>query len=73
MSWDTREIPYLGIWVDEGAYNPLPTAALEPTTGFFDKLDTAWQNNAVMRLQPNAPICWSLNIELGNGELPVSE
>jgi galactose mutarotase-like enzyme len=72
LSWDTSQIPYLGIWVDEGTYNPLPTAALEPTTGFYDRLDTAWRNNAVMNLQPDEPVCWSLDIELGSGSLSTS-
>jgi galactose mutarotase-like enzyme len=69
LSWDISQIPYLGLWVDEGTYNPLPTAALEPSTGYYDRLDLAYRNNAVMRLQPNEPVCWRLDIELGCGTL----
>lgn len=69
LSWDTSQIPYLGIWVDEGSYNPLPTAALEPSTGFYDRLDFAYRNNAVMRLLPDKPVHWRLDIELGCGAL----
>jgi galactose mutarotase-like enzyme len=72
LSWDSSQIPYLGIWVDEGMYNPLPTAALEPATGFFDRLDVAWRNKAVMRLLPDEPVCWQLEIELGCGTLAAS-
>jgi galactose mutarotase-like enzyme len=69
LSWDSRHVPYLGIWVDEGVYNASPTAALEPTTGFYDKLDLAWQNNRVMHLPPNEPVRWHLDIEFGSGVL----
>jgi galactose mutarotase-like enzyme len=72
LSWDTSQIPYLGIWVDEGTYNPRSAAALEPTTGFYDRLDLAWRNNAVMRLQPNESYCWQFDIELGTGDLSDS-
>lgn len=69
LAWDSSQIPYLGLWVDEGTYNPLPTAALEPTTGYYDRLDIAWQNNRVMRLSPDKPVHWRLDIELGCGAL----
>jgi galactose mutarotase-like enzyme len=72
LSWDTSQIPYLGIWVDEGTYNPLLTSAIEPTTGFYDRLDVAWRNNAVMRLLPDEPVCWRLDVELGSGMLAAS-
>jgi galactose mutarotase-like enzyme len=69
LSWDSEHVPYLGIWVDEGTYNAAPTAALEPATGFYDKLDVAWQNNRVMHLPPNEPVHWYLDIEIGSGAL----
>ena len=69
LSWDSSQISYLGLWVDEGIYNRLPTAALEPTTGYYDRLDIAWRNNAVMRLSPGKPVHWRLDIELGCGAL----
>jgi galactose mutarotase-like enzyme len=65
LSWDARQLPYLGIWVDEGTYNPLPTAALEPTTGYYDRLDRAWQRGGVMRLASHEQVCWHLDIETG--------
>lgn len=70
LSWDVSHIPYLGIWVDEGSYNPAPTAALEPSTGYYDSLVRAWQNQRVMNLIPNVPYRWSLDLELGVGKIP---
>jgi galactose mutarotase-like enzyme len=73
LSWNADRVPYLGIWVDEGTYNTAPTVALEPSTGFYDKLDLAWQNNHVMHLPPNEPVGWHLDIEVGSGVLGPSE
>lgn len=69
LSWDAAHVPYLGIWVDEGTYNAAPTAALEPTTGYYDNLARAWKDNRVMHLHPNEPIRWHLDIEVGSGTL----
>lgn len=69
LSWDTSAVPYLGVWVDEGAFNPLATAALEPSTGYYDSLTRAWLNDRVVWLLPNTPYCWSLDLELGSGRI----
>lgn len=69
LSWDAESVPYLGIWVDEGSYNPAPTAALEPSTGYYDTLALAWQNERVMHLLPGITLSWSLDLTLGHGPL----
>lgn len=69
LSWNTQQVPYLGIWVDEGAYNSTSTVALEPSTGYYDKLDFAWENQRSMHLIPNQPVQWMLDIAVGNGDL----
>ncbi len=69
LSWHVEQVPYLGIWVDEGAFNTASTVALEPSTGFYDKLDFAWENQRVMHLRPDQPFQWTLDIEIGIGEL----
>ena len=38
FEWNPSEIPYLGLWVDEGALNHESVAAPEPTTGWYDDL-----------------------------------
>ena len=69
LAWDAKATPYLGIWVDEGDYNPAPTAALEPSTGYYDSLARAWQNQRVMRLSPGIPQRWSLDLTVGSGKI----
>ena len=69
LSWNAAEVPYLGIWVDEGTYNAAPTTALEPSTGYYDKLDFAWQNGRAMVLPSGEPVSWQLDLEVGNGPL----
>lgn len=72
MAWDTAGIPYLGLWVDEGALHHQSVAAPEPATGFYDNLDLAWQNQQVMVLEPGAGTSWTLTVQLGAGRLPPS-
>ena len=62
MEWDPRVIPYFGVWVDEGVLNAIPSVALEPTTGYYDTLNTAWKNRRVAVLGPRAVRNWELRI-----------
>src|SRR5574341_1235739 len=50
MDWDTRNLPYLGIWIDEGTYATVPTVALEPSHGFYDALTRAYNNKRIASL-----------------------
>jgi galactose mutarotase-like enzyme len=69
LRWDAACVPYFALWVDEGTYNPVATAALEPTTGYYDRLDRAWEKRCAMHLIPHTPVRWHLDIELGSGTL----
>jgi hypothetical protein len=44
----------------------------ESATGFYDRLDTALWNAAVMGWQPIERVCWNLDIELGSGVFSAS-
>jgi galactose mutarotase-like enzyme len=70
LDWDPAEIPYLGIWVDEGALNHTTVAALEPTTGFYDSLAVAYDKNEVTVLGPGAACAWTLTVRTGTGTHP---
>lgn len=70
LAWDAERVPYLGVWVDERSYNPSLTLALEPSTGYYDNLTRAWQNQRVMHLLPNVPYRWALEVSLGVGAFP---
>jgi galactose mutarotase-like enzyme len=68
FEWDARQIPYLGIWVDEGAINSAPVAAPEPMTGYYDSLAVAWHNQRVATIDPGALQNWTLVVRVGTGE-----
>ena len=68
MAWDPAQVPYLGLWVDEGALNAASVAAPEPATGFYDSLALAWQNQRVAVVQPGAEVTWWLTVQLGTSE-----
>jgi galactose mutarotase-like enzyme len=70
LDWNPAEVPYLGIWVDEGALNYASVVALEPTTGFYDSLAVAWKNKEVTILEPGAKHTWTLTVRIGTGEQP---
>lgn len=64
MAWDPADVPYLGIWVDEGQYNPALTIALEPSTGYYDSLKWAHKNGRAPVIQPGKQHTWSLALTL---------
>jgi galactose mutarotase-like enzyme len=68
MSWSPAELPYLGIWIDEGAYNRLPVAAPEPSNGYYDGLEKAIANQRVTVLAPGEESRWRLRVQLSGIE-----
>jgi galactose mutarotase-like enzyme len=70
LDWDPSDVPYLGIWVDEGAFNHATVVAMEPTTGFFDSLAVAWDKNEVTVLEAGCTRAWTLTVRVGSGEQP---
>jgi galactose mutarotase-like enzyme len=68
LNWDPEQVPYLGIWIDEGALSHATVAALEPTTGFYDSLKVAWDKKEVTVLEPGEKRAWDLVVQAGTGE-----
>jgi galactose mutarotase-like enzyme len=68
MSWSPAELPYLGLWVDEGTYNRLPVAAPEPSNGYYDGLEKAIANQRVTVLAPGEESRWRLRVQLSGIE-----
>ncbi|MFD1179130.1 hypothetical protein ACFQ3W_22890 [Paenibacillus puldeungensis] len=67
MSTDPKKVPYLGIWVDEGMGNDRNVIALEPSIGYYDRLDRAIGNGTAPVIKPGQTIEWSLSVSLGTG------
>ncbi len=70
LDWDPDKVPYLGLWVDEGALSHTTVAAIEPTTGFYDSLAVAWDRNEITVLEPGTTRTWTLTVRIGTREQP---
>jgi galactose mutarotase-like enzyme len=68
LDWDQNRVPYLGVWIDEGAINRESVAAFEPMTGFYDSLALAWEKQQVAMIASGEIQTWTLSVRLGTGE-----
>jgi galactose mutarotase-like enzyme len=62
MEWDVAELPYLGLWVDEGVHNSLPVAAFEPSNAYYDSLVWALENDRLPWLEPGQEHAWQIRV-----------
>ena len=65
FEWDPFELPYLGLWVDEGAINEQTVAAPEPMTAWYDDLALAFGKGEVQTVAPGGTHTWTLTVRLG--------
>lgn len=65
MSWSPEDIPYFGLWVDEGALSHTSVVTPEPTTGFYDSLETAWSTEKVSVAEAGKEIAWEVIVQVG--------
>lgn len=70
LDWEAAQVPYLGVWVDQGAISHESIVALEPITGFYDSLVTAWEKKQVTMIEPGEIKSWKLSVRLGTGGQP---
>jgi hypothetical protein len=67
VAWDTGALPYLGVWIDEGALYPRSSVvAIEPTNGYYDSLALAAANNRVATVAPGSSQQWHLTVRVGS-------
>ena len=77
LRFDPRRVPYIGVWLNMAGWplqprdgeGPCYNAALEPCTGFPDRLDRAVARGAAATLAANATNRWTLRLEVGRGEV----
>ena len=67
--FDPAEIPYVGVWLNMDGW-PLSgetcfNVALEPCTGYPDRLDYAVARDEAATLEPRSVNRWTLHLELG--------
>jgi len=70
LDWDSNQVPYLGLWVDEGTFSHGSVVALEPMTGFYDSLAVAWENKKVATIESGETASWALSVRLGTSDQP---
>lgn len=68
MSWSTDELPYFGLWVDEGALGENSVATPEPMTGFYDGLNIALAKGEIALINPGESQQWLLTVQTGRGK-----
>jgi galactose mutarotase-like enzyme len=73
FEWNPDEVPYLGLWVDEGAFNHDSVAALEPMTGWYDELALAIRKGQVKTVPAGEAHTWTLSVRLGCDGQPRPE
>ncbi len=65
VDFHTDELPYLGIWIDEGGLWDLYQFAFEPTTATTDDLKTAFERGQAMVIPPFGTKTWSVRYSFG--------
>lgn len=68
FDWDVAQVPYLGLWVDQGVFSHEAVVAPEPMTGFYDSLAVAWEKKLVTMIEAGETQSWSLSVSLGTSE-----
>jgi len=67
-SFPKEEVPYLGIWIDEGLFNDRPVCALEPAIGYYDRPDFSDQGGTAGVVPPRGAVSWHLDLVFGTAE-----
>jgi galactose mutarotase-like enzyme len=62
LEWSNAELPYFGLWVDEGMYNAIPAVALEPSNGYYDSLERSIENQRIVILKPGENREWTVTL-----------
>jgi galactose mutarotase-like enzyme len=62
VRWESDELPYLGVWIDEGRYSREPVCALEPATAFFDSLAEAVDHARAATIPAGGVRTWTLAV-----------
>lgn len=70
LSWSVNEVPYLGMWVNEGGHAGQFNVAPEPCTAPLDRWDTARQWGRLPVIPPLGSREWTLRVSVGLAENP---
>lgn len=59
-----ENVPYLGVWSNCGGWNDDHNLAVEPSTGYLDRLDEAAICGRAMRILPGTQRSWTIELRL---------
>lgn len=62
---DPQQVPYFGLWIDEGMFNDRNVMTPEPSIGYYDSLARAVENGSAPFVAPGGTYEWSMQLQLG--------
>ncbi|WP_155848480.1 hypothetical protein [Arthrobacter sp. 35W] len=65
IDWDASQLPYLGLFWDNGEFAAGPVLAIEPSTGWGELLSTAVGQQRVLTVSSGRPLEWALHLSVG--------
>jgi galactose mutarotase-like enzyme len=66
IQWSAEQLPYLGLFWDNGEFAAEPVVAVEPSTAWGEKLSTAAGEGRVLTLRRGRPLEWALHLSATN-------
>lgn len=66
MTWDDKQIPYFGLWLDEGVFTSKPTIGLEPSSAFYDRLTHAHAQGRLSVVKAQHTVEWWVRVQLAD-------
>lgn len=64
INYDPKVNPYLGIWITKGGFKGEYNCAIEPSNGFYDSLERAYNNKMIESLKASEEKTWSIEIDI---------
>lgn len=64
--YDSRILPYLGMWITAGGFRGDYNCALEPTNGYYDNILIAKENGSLFMLNKNQPLEFFIKIRVSH-------
>lgn len=64
IQYDSDKLPYLGFWVTEGGFRGDYNCALEPTNGYYDRIDIALNKEKCHYLEAGESLIFQIKIRI---------
>lgn len=65
LEWDAAQLPYVGLFWDNGEFAAEPVIAVEPSTAWGERLSAAAAGQRVLTLRRGRPLEWELRVSAG--------